>query len=108
VMVLVHTVMAGVGRRSIQVDEVIGLAQPPSPPLPLPPIPPTYLPCRPNKRARSGEMAVSKSVVRGVEIAGRSRREVTKSSRPLFRLREGARAIFMVVVARAGIDHFGS
>jgi hypothetical protein len=41
-----------------------------------------------------------------VEIEGRSRREVTKSFRPLFRLREGARAISMVVAARAGIDRF--
>jgi hypothetical protein len=43
---------------------------------------------------------------RGVEIEGRSRREVTKSSRPLFRLRAGARAISMVAAARAGVDRY--
>jgi hypothetical protein len=31
---------------------------------------------------------------------------VTKSSRPLFRLRAGARAISMVPAAHAGVDHF--
>jgi hypothetical protein len=52
-------------------------------------------------------MAISNEVVRGgVEIEGRSRREVTKSSRPLFRLRAGARAISMVASARAGVDRF--
>jgi hypothetical protein len=52
-------------------------------------------------------MAISNEVVRGgVGIEGRSRREVTKSSRPLFRLCAGARAISMVAAARAGVDNF--
>jgi hypothetical protein len=52
-------------------------------------------------------MAISNSVVRGgVEIEGRSRREVMKSSRPLFHLRAGARAISMVAAARVGVDRF--
>jgi hypothetical protein len=52
-------------------------------------------------------MAISNEVVRGgVEIEERSRRKVTKSACPLFRLRAGARAISMVAAARAGVDHF--
>jgi hypothetical protein len=33
-------------------------------------------------------------------------REVTKSSRPLFCLRAGARTISMVATTRVGVDHF--
>jgi hypothetical protein len=52
-------------------------------------------------------MAILNEVVRGgVEIEERSRREVTKSFCPLFHLRAGARAISMVVAARAGVDRF--
>jgi hypothetical protein len=74
VMVLVLIVMAGGGRRSIRVDEVVGVAQPPSSPSLSPPIPPTYLPCMQEKRARREEMAVSNSMVRG---GGRNRGAVS-------------------------------
>jgi hypothetical protein len=52
-------------------------------------------------------MAISNSVVRG---GGRNRGVVSaggdKILPPIFRLREGARAISMVVAAHAGVDHF--
>jgi hypothetical protein len=52
-------------------------------------------------------MAISNKVVRG---GGRNRgavsAEVTKSSRPIFCLCAGARAISMVAATRAGVDRF--
>jgi hypothetical protein len=52
-------------------------------------------------------MAISNEVVRGGgRNRGATRREVTKSSRPPFHLHTGARAISMVVAARARVDRF--
>jgi hypothetical protein len=74
-MVLVLTVMAGGAQRCILVDEVVGVAQTPPPPPSLSPrTRPTYLPCVREKRAQSGEMTVSNSVVSG---GGRNRGAVS-------------------------------
>jgi hypothetical protein len=62
-MVLVLTVMAGGGRRSNRVNDVVGVAQPSSP---SPPTPPTYLPCVGDKGAQSGENG-------GFELGGERR-----------------------------------
>jgi hypothetical protein len=58
--VLLLTVIAGGGRRSGGLDEVVEVALTPSPPTS-----PAYLACRPERRAVREKMVVSKSVVRG-------------------------------------------
>jgi hypothetical protein len=82
-MVLLLTVTAGGGRRSVRLSELVGVARRPLPS--SPPTPPTYLACRPKKRAGRGEMEVLNSAVRG---GGRSKgavsREAMKSSRLFF------------------------
>jgi hypothetical protein len=99
-MVILLTFLVGGRRKSGELDGVVGVALPQ-------PTPPTYLACRPEKTDEMGEMALSKSAVRGgVEISGRSRWEVTKSSRLLFLLRAGARTISMATPARADVDTF--
>jgi hypothetical protein len=100
-MVLVLTVMAGGGLRSILVDEVVGVAQPSSPPTP-----PTYLPWTREKRAWRGKWRFqTRWREEGVERAWWSRREVTKSSRPFFAcMRELAPSPWSQPLA--GAEHF--
>jgi hypothetical protein len=105
-MVLLLTVIAGGGRRSVRLDEEVGVPQPSSAPSPSPLTTPTYLACRPDKRAGKGEWRFwIRRWEDGVEIRGQSRREVRKSSRPFFSLCVRGRAISMVAPARVGIDH---
>jgi hypothetical protein len=99
-MVFELTVMAGGGRRWILVEEVVRSAVATYT---------AYLPSlhagKVSSKRRNGDFERG-GEREGVEIEGRSLREVTKSSRLLFCLRSGARAISMVAAACVGVDHF--